>query len=171
MNPETRTYDKHWMPWIREQLMARGIQTYAPHMPEPWQPNYEKYTQELEKYPITENTILMGHSCGCAFLVRWLGETQRSVAKLILVAPWKIWPAGDTIKQAFYSYPIDPTIKSRVRDIIIFTADNEEVEGKESVEIFQQALGGEIIELKGRGHYIGEENSKIPELLAAALRT
>jgi predicted alpha/beta hydrolase family esterase len=63
MDPKTRTYDKHWIPWIKK---------------------------EFEKYNVTKNTILIGHSCGCAFLVRWLGETKQKVNKLILVAPWKI---------------------------------------------------------------------------------
>ena len=72
---------------------------------------------------------------------------------MILVAPWKIPDKGDEFRQAFYIYPIDETIKSRVREIIMFTSDNEEDEGKKSLEIFYQALDGKIIELKGRGHY------------------
>ncbi len=66
MNPETRTYDKHWMPWIKKQLNARGIETQTPLMPEPWHPDYGKFKAEFEKHHIDENTILVGHSCGCA---------------------------------------------------------------------------------------------------------
>lgn len=68
MNPETRTYDKHWIPWAKKELLARGIKTETPLMPTPWNPDYEKFKKEFEKCKITENTILIGHSCGCAFV-------------------------------------------------------------------------------------------------------
>ncbi|MFZ5391002.1 MAG: hypothetical protein ACOZAJ_01880 [Patescibacteria group bacterium] len=67
MSPATRTYDKHWLPWLKHQLIASNIPTEAPLMPEPWAPDYDKFKQEFEKYQVNENTILIGHSCGCAF--------------------------------------------------------------------------------------------------------
>ena len=36
-------------------------------MPEPWKPDYEKFKKEFGKYKVSKNTILIGHSCGCAF--------------------------------------------------------------------------------------------------------
>jgi predicted alpha/beta hydrolase family esterase len=59
-------------------------------MPSPWYPDYEKFKKEFEKYSVNENTILIGHSCGSSFLVRWLGETKRKIFKLILFTPWKV---------------------------------------------------------------------------------
>src|SRR3972149_51229 len=153
MNSETRTYDKHWIPWLKRNLIALGIETETPLMPDPWEPNYQKFKTEFEKYEVGENTILVGHSCGSAFLVRWLGGTKRKNFKLILVAPWKIPDGNDKFRQEFYIYPIDENIKSRVSEIVMFTADDEEDEGKESLKIVHQALGGEVIKLKGRGHY------------------
>ena len=167
MNPETRTYDKHWIPWLKRNLVAAGIETETPLMPDPWEPNYQKFKAEFEKYEVSENTILVGHSCGSAFLVRWLGETKRKIFKLILVAPWKIPDKDDEFRKEFYTYSIDESIKSRVIEIVMFTADDEEGEGKESLKFFHQALGGAVIELKGHGHYtlgdIGTE--EFPELL------
>jgi len=172
MSPEARTYDKHWIPWIKKELTKRGIKTETPHMPDAWEPDYEKFKNEFEKYQVSENTILIGHSCGCAFLVRWLGETKQRIFKLILVAPWKIPDKDDESRKTFYEYPVDETIKSRVKEIIMFTADNEENDGKESLKIFHLALNGKIIELKGKGHYTmsGTENTEFPELLEVILR-
>jgi predicted alpha/beta hydrolase family esterase len=171
-NPETRTYDKHWIPWLKKELISLGINTEVPMMPEPWYPDYEKFKKEFEKYEVNENTVLVGHSCGAAFLVRWLGDSKTKIAKLILVAPWKIPDENNDLKKAFYSYPIDETLKSRAGEIVIFTADDEEEDGKESVKIFHQALGGEVIELKGRGHYtMGDMGTEeFPELLKVLLK-
>ena len=132
-------------------------------------PSYEKWKLEFEKQNINEESTLIGHSCGCAFLVRWLGDSKRKIDKLILVAPWKIGTSSQE-KIKFYDYLIDETIKSRVSKIVMFTADNEAENGKKSLKIFHDALGGTIIELKGRGHYAGDDKvrtEKFPELLSA----
>ncbi len=168
MNPETRTHDKHWIPWTKKQLIENGISTETPLMPEPWSPSYEKFKEEFEKYPIDENTVLVGHSCGCAFLVRWLGETKRKIFKLILVAPWKIPDENDEARKKFYIYDIDKSIKDRVKEIIMFTSNDEEDEGKESLKIFHNNLGGEIIYLENHGHYTMNDmgTEEFPELIS-----
>ncbi len=167
MNPETRTYDKHWIPWIKKELTEKRIKTEVPLMPNPWEPDYNSFKREFEKHEVSEDTILIGHSCGCAFLVRWLGDTKQKISKLILVAPWKIPDKNDQFRKAFYEYPIDEGIKSRVKEIVMFTADNEEEDGKKSLKIFHDVLGGEIVELKGRGHYTLDDmgTDEFPELL------
>jgi predicted alpha/beta hydrolase family esterase len=100
-------------------------------------------------------------------LVRWLGETKQRIKKLILVAPWKINDKHDKWRKLFYGYPVDKTIKERLREIILFTADNEMEGGKISLNIFYKALGGKIIELKGMGHFCFEDmkTEEFPELL------
>lgn len=172
MNPETRTYDKHWLPWTREQLTLRGVKTETPLMPEPWAPDYEKFKKEFEKYAVSENTILIGTSCGCAFLVRWLGEAKKKIKKLILVAPWKYPDEEKKEWEGFYVYDVDKTIRERVDEIIMFTSDNEAAAGKKSLQIFHATLGGEIIELQGRGHYLLRDMGTVefPELIESVLR-
>jgi len=167
MDPKTRTYDKHWLPWLKKELTSRGRKTETPLMPKPWYPDYQAFKKRFEKCKVTENSVLIGHSCGCAFLVHWLGETKRKINKLILVAPWKIPVVKDKFQKSFYQYPVDKTIRSRIQKIVMFTADDEEEDGKKSLKIFHQALGGEIIELKGRGHYTMNDmgTEEFPELL------
>ncbi len=171
MNPETRTFDKHWLKWSQRELIAAGIPTENPMMPNPWKPDYEVYKKIFEQHHINEHTVLVGHSCGSAFLVRWLGDTKRNIGKLILVAPWKIPDPTDELRMALYTYDIDETIKDRVKKIVIFTSDNEEEDGKKSAEIFHNALGGEVINLPNHGHYCLDDmgTEAFPELLKTIL--
>jgi predicted alpha/beta hydrolase family esterase len=171
LSPKTRTYDKHWIPWTKGQLSDKGIKVETPLMPVPWQPDYEKFKVEFEKCNVDKNTTLIGHSCGCAFLVRWLGQTRKKITKLILVAPWKIPDKDDEFSKSFYLYPIDTTIKKRVDKIIMFTANDEDVDGKKSLKIFHRALGGKIINLPQHGHYTLSDmgTEEFPELLETIL--
>ena len=162
-----RTAENHWTVWVREELNARGISSQTPLMPKSWAPEYKAFTSELGKYEVTEHTILVGHSCSCAFLVRWLGETKKKIAKLVLVAPWKVFDGTDAGRVSFYSYVIDPTIVDRVGEIIMFTADNESDDGKRSLQIFHDVLGGKVVSLDGKGHYRTSQwqSSAFPELV------
>tara|TARA_Y100000034_G_C6767757_1_gene342345 strand:+ start:147 stop:716 length:570 start_codon:yes stop_codon:yes gene_type:complete len=168
MNFEEITYDKHWIPWTKRELEKKGIEVSIPLMPKPWKPIYESWKNEFEKLKIDGETILIGHSCGCAFLVRYFGDTKKKVKKLILVAPWKIPDKNNEVEENFYNYSINDSVKLQVDEIIIFTSDNEEEDGKKSAKIFQEALNGKLIELKGYGHYNTQEDmgtEEFPELL------
>ena len=82
------------------------------------------------------------------------------------MAPWKIAQSGGA-EVGFYDYDIDESIKDRVNGVVIFTADDEEEDGRKSAKIFGDALDGKVIELKGHGHYCmsSMETEEFPELL------
>nr|AQS33367.1 hypothetical protein [uncultured archaeon]AQS34148.1 hypothetical protein [uncultured archaeon] len=162
-----RTFDKHWLPWTKKRLEEKGIKTSVPLMPEPWKPDYDDWKKEFEKNEINENTILIGHSCGSAFLVRWLGESGKKIKKLVLVAPAKKLPGMKKDKIKFYDFETNKNIKNLVGDIVIFVSDDESPGIKESVELYEQELGVKAVELKGKGHYtLGDMGTEeFPELV------
>ncbi len=170
---EKRTYDKHWIPWLRRSLSEKGFHVFVPLMPQPWKPDYLSWKKEFDKLNdfINEESILVGHSAGTAFLVRWLGDTKKKVKKLILVAPWKIAYKKDGIDKDFYEYKIDSSVRKNVGKIAIFTSNDEELKGKRSANIFNEFLEGEVIELKNKGHYtLGDMGTEeFPELLQKIL--
>jgi predicted alpha/beta hydrolase family esterase len=179
LDANKRTYDKNWIPWLKRNLKFKGVDCLVPLMPEPWRPNYEDWKKKFENIEISEEDILIGHSCGCSFLVRWLGETGKKVKKLILVAPWKIadlekYESQDIfeIREKFYNYEINKVIVENVSEIIYFTADDEDEDGKKSLEIFRKVLGGEFINLENHGHFcLGDMGTEeFPELLDEILK-
>ena len=58
MNPERRTYNKHWIPWIKRELSSEGTEVETPLMPNPWEPKYEDFKEEFKKYNVNEKTPL-----------------------------------------------------------------------------------------------------------------
>jgi predicted alpha/beta hydrolase family esterase len=54
----------------------------------------------------------------------------------------------------------------------MFISDDEEEDGKKSVEIFHKALGGELVGLSGRGHFTMDSmgTDEFPELLSIIVK-
>src|SRR5687768_10922019 len=79
----------HWLSWLQRQLCIRGILAQTPEMPRPYEPQFEAWSAEFERYRPDETTIAVGHSCGGGFLLRWLSENpHRQLSKVVVVAPW-----------------------------------------------------------------------------------
>jgi len=168
MDEKTRIYDKHWIPWIKKKLCEETIMVAVPLMPEPWAPNYESWKNRFDKLEINENSILVGHSCGCAFLVRWLGETKKKIKKLILVAPAITNKRKDDWEsQEFYDFKINKNLLKNIGHIILFKSDDDDASILESCKIYENNLNPKVIELKNHGHFtLGDMGTEeFPELL------
>jgi len=163
---------RHWISWIKEKLEEKEINCFTPLMPKNWAPVYGEWKKEFEKLPVNEGNILIGHSTGGGFLVRWLGETKKKIKKLILVAPAKLTMVGYDYFKEVVNFEIDETIKKRVGEIILFTSNNDDEMILESVKLYHEKLGGKLIELKGRGHFLEKQmrTKEFPELLEEILK-
>lgn len=166
--------NNHWFPWLTKQLQINDIFTVAIELPKPWQPRYEVWKKELERFEITPKTILVGHSCGGGFIVRWLSENKdRQVNKVVLVAPWlnpENNPKSDTAD--FFNFTIDPNLAKRTAGVTIFNSDNDKPTIHKSVEIIR----GEVKNVNYRefhnfGHFCFEDmkTTEFPELLSEIL--
>lgn len=120
--------NSHWLPWLQQQLLVHDILAQAPEMPVPYSPDYEQWKREFERYVIDENTILIGHSCGAGFLVRWLSESDQRVKKLVLVAPW-LDPSREY--ESLFAFKIDTELERKAKEginILYSTNDGEEMQ-------------------------------------------
>lgn len=158
--------NQHFLPWIQRRLILRGALAQAIELPEPYAPVYEKWKGVFEQFTVNENTMLIGHSCGAWFLVRWLSEEKRSVGKVALVAPF-LDPDGDEVASDFFHFELDEKIMERVEDMVIFNSTDDDKEIQDSVSIITSRIPGiNVVELENRGHftYGGMKTDKFPEL-------
>ena len=58
--------------WLKRQFILKDIQADTIEPPLPFQPRYELWKIEFERFDIKPDTILVGHSCGGGFLLRYL---------------------------------------------------------------------------------------------------
>lgn len=159
--------ERHWIPWVKKELEDKGFVVENPLMPKNWKPEYGEWKNEFEKINVNENSILVGHSAGGGFLVRWLGETKIKIKKLILVAPGinhvEEWPNFKNLLK----FKISPRVKNLVKDIIIISSDDDDKWILESVDVFSKELNIKPVVLKRRGHFLESSmgTKEFPELL------
>jgi uncharacterized protein len=162
--------NSHWFPWLQQQLLVNGYLAQTPEIPEPYNPKYKNWVREIERYEITPDTILVGHSCGGGILVRWLSENKnQKVGKVVLVAPWidvekSDWPLFD--------FEIDSNIAARTTGLTIFHSVDDDPEIISSVAELRHKLNHiGYKEFKDRGHFTHHymPEDKFPELLEECL--
>ncbi len=168
-NPTTASQsNRHWLPWIQKQLILKGVLAQALEMPEPYAPDYKKFCAVFELFPITEDTMLIGHSCGGGFLLRWLSQNKIKVGKVALVAPWLDPDREHTTD--FFDFELDPALTERTQGIHLFNSNDDYPEIQTSVKKITDAIPGiQLHELTNRGHFTGEKNKELPELRDALL--
>lgn len=161
--------NSHWFPWLSKQLMIRDIHTVSLEMPQSYYPNYDIWKRELERFDVTEDAVLVGHSCGGGFLVRWLSENDVKVGKVILVAPWIGDDPGDEpFDESFFKFAIDSEINRKTKGITLISSTNDMNSVQKSVKTLRtELIGIKYVELENKGHFtlksLGTE--EFPELL------
>ena len=68
--------NSHWIPWLQKELLKKGYLTQTPEILYAFNPTYERYLAEINRYQLDEETVLIGHSCGAGFLLRYLSENK-----------------------------------------------------------------------------------------------
>lgn len=162
--------NSHWLPWLQKQLIINDIAAQTPEIPNAWQPEYETWRKEFERYDITSETILVGHSCGAGFLVRWLSEhSDVQVGTVVLVAP-SLGIDWDT--NGFFDFKIDPGLDARTQNLIMFVSDDDRDAIRQAAQKLRDTVSGvQYREFHGYGHFcLGDmKTTEFPELLEAAL--
>jgi predicted alpha/beta hydrolase family esterase len=155
-----------WLPWIQKQFLLKDVVAQTPEMPVPYHPEYSAWKEMFERFSLDEDTILIGHSCGGGFIVRYLSENDVNVGKVVLVAPW-IDP-DNFLKNGMFDFSIDPNLVSKTKGVTIFSSTNDDEEVQKSIEMLKNEVKNlKVVEFKNMGHFCFEDMKTIefPELI------
>jgi len=166
--------ENHWFSWLKRQLILKDIHAVSIEPPFPFRPRYDEWVKEFERFDIAPDTILVGHSCGGGFLVRYLSEHKDlKVGKVALVAPWinpDSNPRSDTAD--FFDFAIDPDFPRRTTSVTVFVSSDDKPSVLQTVDILRGRVRDlDFKEYTDKGHFVKgstqtDQFSELLELLA-----
>lgn len=149
-----------WYPWVKKELEAMGFQVEVPAFPETELPKMDKWVPYLENIAgePDEELYLIGHSIGCAAIMRYL-ETlsgNQKVGGVVFVAGFTENLGYEEI-QSFFEMPMDfEKIKSRSKNgFIAIQSDNDPYVDLKYADIIKEKLEAEIIIKHNAQHFSG----------------
>jgi predicted alpha/beta hydrolase family esterase len=147
-----------WFQWLKETLPNVVI----PPMPLDIEVVYEEWLKVFEQISLAEDSILVGHSCGGGFVLRYLSEhPEVQFARVVLVAPWI--DAHNELSTNFMKFEIDGSISNRIETHVFISSDDSSGI-LDSMKVIREKLVNAIYhEFTDREHFCGKP--EFPELL------
>ena len=152
-----------WLPWLGDELVARGFEVAIPAMPNPLAPVIGEWVAHLKGTvgAIRESDIFVGHSVGVQAILRYLEQIpERRIAGVVCVAGWFVLQGLETeeerqIARPWLETPIDLEAVRRVagHTIAILSDDDPYVELAPTAQIFEERLGSRVIIEHAMGHF------------------
>ena len=125
-NPE-----ENWFPWLKSELENSGFQAIAPAFPTPENQTLESWLKVFSKYEksLDKDTILIGHSVGCAFCLAILERAPAPIKAAYLVSGFtsplqngQFDPLNKTFVERKFNWE---KIRKNCRHFCIFHSDND----------------------------------------------
>ncbi len=155
------TPDMYWFPSIRDFLIQKGYEVWAPELPMADKPTLKNWLPfVLRNGFFNENTILIGHSLGSALALSVLESIDVKINKAIFVAGFatvrkNMKPSDETMLKDSYDWE---RIKANAEEFIFINSDNDAWGcDEEQGRYLQKHLGGTFILQKGEGHFGSEQ--------------
>ena len=66
--------EENWFPWLKKKLELEGCKVFVPRFTNPENPKLNEWLKFFDNYKkyLNENSIVIGHSLGVAFLLKVL---------------------------------------------------------------------------------------------------
>lgn len=144
----------HWLPWLQKELVIRDIAAETPEIPMSYEPQWELWCRYIERYPLTSDTILVGHSAGGGFWLKYLAtHPSLRVGKVVLVAPWL--DPGKTLAEDFFDgWDRDPAVVQRTAGLVVMISDDDSESTQQSVDAICSTIQGVTRrQFHGYGHF------------------
>lgn len=159
----------NWMGWTKRELIKRGYEADCPVIKDVWKSSWPEWKHALDAVRVDKNTTLVGWSAGGYAILRYLGETGKTVKRVILVAPGAPEMDRDDGERlpnedASYSFPITKSLKRQITDRVIILVSNDEDFILRAVDMYEKVLDATVVRLEGRGHF-SFLIKELPELL------
>jgi uncharacterized protein len=160
-NPE-----ENWFPWLKQELEKEGNMVFVPKFPTPENQSLANWIEEFEDFylnKIDEDSILIGHSLGPAFILSVLDKINLfdnlglKVKACFFVSGFlnKLGnPTFDKINETFINKDFDwKKIKRNCNKFFVIHSDNDPYIPLKEAKQLADKLDTKVIIIKGAGHF------------------
>lgn len=169
INLERLKARKDWKDSLQEEL-GESFEVFVPKMPNVTNARFEEWKIWFERIidKLDENIILIGHSLGGIFLVKYLSENRLSKevkATVLVAAPFDDKDLEESLAEFSLNPPLDNFAK-QAGEIYLIQSKDDPVVPFNQFEKYKEALpGAKTLILDGMGHFKVESFPEIVDLL------
>ena len=164
-----------WIPWLKEELEAKGIDAVAPDMPDSERPTVEEWTGFISSAVMSpyEDTYFVGHSISCQAIIRYLSALPENTlcGGAVLVSPWiKASNLNDdetAIARPWMESPIDfDRAKLHARKFTVIYSNNDAFVPEANATSFGSSLNAKLVMDENKGHFSDDDDvTQLPSAL------
>ncbi len=149
-----------FFPWLERELRARGFDVLVPVLPNPEEPDRDAWTEALVDVaaPLTEQTIIVGHSLGGAAALRMLeaAEARSTPHAMVLIStPWMI--KDERFRGFFYSEFDFEVLMWRAAKFVVIHAQNDTIIPVDHGKRYAAVLHAKLVTPETGEHFQGIE--------------
>ncbi len=155
----------NWFLWLKKELENREYTVWLPQLPNSERPNVDTYNKFLlsnKDFIFDDETIIIGHSSGAVEILSLLDNfnNNQHVKAIYLVSAFKDDLGWESLKDLFLKEFNFENIKAHSGKFILFHSDNDPYCPIEHAKYLSSKLNGELIVLKGQGHFNTEQSDE-----------
>lgn len=156
---------ENWFPWFKEQIDSDKCLCVIPQFPIDLKfHNYSEWKKLMDLYNyeygmVDDKTVIIGHSTGSIFALKYILENKLKIDKLILVSGFNNYFSNDKDdihNKVNISYYVDDAelekVKEFVNEIVCIYGDDDPYILQEMLHSFSNKLNAKEIVIKNGGH-------------------
>ena len=147
----------NWFPWLKKELEKEGFEAIAPKFPTPIGQSLESWLKVMSEYEnkINEETVLIGHSLGAAFILNYLEKTSKNIKAAFLAAGYHKLLENEfkELNRSFVDRQFNwEKIKASCGKFFVFGSDNDEYVNLDVTHELAANLNAELSIIAKGGH-------------------
>jgi len=163
--------NSHWYQIVKKQIEKSGSKCYTPTLPPIEQMSYNSWSKEFDKYKhlLNSDSIVIGHSTGSIFLVKYLMTNNIKVAKYIGVVSfnnrnkYNAKPEWDKINETFFVNNLRD-FKNFAEERICFYSPSD-IYDFDSLNSFAETIDAKKVIIENAGHFTKGYEKEFKEII------
>lgn len=150
---------ENWFPWLKNELEKQGYAVFVPAFPTPENQSLENWLKAFRDYEkfLNEDSILVGHSIGSAFILNVLEGLKHPIKAAFLVAGFigKLDSEEvDEINKSLTEKEFDwSKIKENCRQFTLYQSNNDPYVPVKKGKELERKLSAKLTLVKNAGHF------------------